>query len=554
MSENVSTVSPDQSRAADDSLEIAAIATDEPKAEEPSPLARQAAREWIAATPSTASSNDETPELLYFMKLAEALYDKHCYEEAIQAYQQVLRRRPHSTKAWVGLGVMLHHLGQMRAAVGAYLNAIRLDHDCAVAYTNIGVAFEDLNDFANAEEWQRRAIQQFPMMPAAHNSLGAALMKQGHTGAAIACFLRALALNPDYPWALINLGYTFQIIGNIRAAKDYYLKVLDQHPEINLARFYLGLLHLQEGDFQRGWREYEYRRESRLHWTSRRWFNQPNWQGEPLNGQRILLYCEQGLGDTMQFVRYVKLVAECGGRVVLEVQPGLGRLLHDVAGAEWVIEAGHKLQPFDWQCPLMSLPWIFRTDLDTIPCTVPYLHADPQDRAKWATRLAGNELKIGLVWGGNPRHPRERMRAIPLTTMAALTEVEGAKFYSLQKGAAAEQMKDYTGGKIVNLEAEQDSFADTAAIMANLDLLISIDTSVAHMAGAMAKPVWLALHDSSDWRWMFHRNDTPWYPHTRLWRKDAHEQWTAVIERMKLELQLMVAQRRASGALAAQND
>jgi hypothetical protein len=246
-------------------------------------------------------------------------------------------------------------------------------------------------------------------------------------------------------------------------------------------------------------------------------FSQPQWQGEPLEGARILLCAEQGLGDTMQFVRYAPLVAARGGEVVLEVQPGLHRLLSRFEGAHEIVSRGRPLPEFRWQCPLLSLPRIFHTDIATIPAAVPYLHANAADVRAWSRRLRREGLRIGLAWSGNPDHSRNRQRSIPLAQLAPLLQLQGATFYSLQKGSPTAQLRDLPAtAKLIDLDAEQRDFADTAAIMSNLDLVISVDTAMAHLAGALGKPVWILLRYVPDWRWLLNREDSPWYPTARL--------------------------------------
>jgi hypothetical protein len=261
-----------------------------------------------------------------------------------------------------------------------------------------------------------------------------------------------------------------------------------------------------------------------------------------LEGSRILLYAEQGLGDSLQFVRYVPLVAARGGKVVLEVPLRFHSLLAHTPGVGEVIRHGEALPEVDWQCPLMSLPRAFGTDLGTIPSEIPYIYPDPSQVEAWREQLPVNSLRIGLVWGGSPLHPHDALRSIPLGLLAPLTSVEGTTFYSLQMGRPIEQMKQL-GDRVhlVDLQNEQKDFADTAAIVASLDLVISIDTSVAHLAGALGKPVWILLCKSADWRWLLERDDSPWYPTARLFRQSTLGNWQDVVTRVKGELREIVA-------------
>jgi len=264
---------------------------------------------------------------------------------------------------------------------------------------------------------------------------------------------------------------------------------------------------------------------------------QRRWKGEPLDEARILLYAEQGLGDTLQFVRYVPLVAARNGQVLLEVQPALRRLLSKVDGAFEVISRGADLPEFTWQCPLLSLPLAFATEVSTIPAQVPYITPDPAEVEAWRPRLQGEKRRIGVAWGGNPEHHRDRLRSIPLAQLAPLLDLPGTTFYSLQVGAGAEQTKQLPpGARLIDLTASLKDFADTAALVAHLDLVISVDSSVAHLAGAMAKPVWVLLNKGPDWRWLLDREDSPWYPTARLFRQATAGDWRDVVGRVEAEL------------------
>jgi hypothetical protein len=306
----------------------------------------------------------------------------------------------------------------------------------------------------------------------------------------------------------------------------------------------MGLWHLAEGNFALGWAEYEYRESAR---HARRKFSQPQWRGEPLQGARILLHADQGFGDALQCVRYVPLVAARGGEVILGVQKRLHRLLARTEGARQVIRTDETPPAFTWHCPLLSLPFAFATDLSTIPARVPYVIPDPAHVEAWGQRLRGNSLRIGLAWGGNPNYPHELWRSIPLERLAPLTNLEDTTFYSLQMGAPARQVRQL-GPRvhIINLQDEQKDFADAAAIVAHLDLVISIDTSVAHLAGAMGKPVWILLNNSPDWRWLLEREDSPWYPTARLFRQSTFGNWQEVVARVERELRRLATRTPAT--------
>jgi Flp pilus assembly protein TadD len=486
----------------------------------------------------------ESPEL--HLSLAKALCDEQRFREAAESFRKVIALRPTDLRAHIGLGAMLQEAGELQAATEEYVRILQAEPGCAEAYTNLGMVCQELGDLGLAIELQRQAVALAPEMAEAHNNLGSALSKQGNSEEALDCFRRVLALKADHAGAQFNIGHVYANRGDLGTAEEYYRQALACQPQSDTFRFYLGILHLLQGKFSVGWAEYEFRWGSKQLRNGRRDFSQPQWRGEALRGETILLHGEQGLGDTMQFARYATMVAERGGRVVLEVQPGVRRLIGGMDGVAQVLSRGDDLPEFAWHCPLMSLPLAFETELASIPRAVPYLRADEVERVAWANKLAGKDLRIGLAWGGDPKHTRERVRSIRLAELAPLTAIAGTRFYSLQKGPAAAQIREIPAGmEIVDLDAEQKDFADTAAIVANLDLVISIDTSVAHLAGAMGKPVWVLLHHAPDWRWMLDREDSPWYPTARLFRKSAGEGWDAVVERVGMEIEKLT--RNVSG-------
>ncbi|HEX4124338.1 MAG TPA: glycosyltransferase family 9 protein, partial [Tepidisphaeraceae bacterium] len=263
------------------------------------------------------------------------------------------------------------------------------------------------------------------------------------------------------------------------------------------------------------------------------------WQGEDIRGRTIVLRSEQGFGDMIQFVRYAPLVAARGAKVILESNPELFRLLARVPGVEQVVRHGDPLPPFDLHCPMMSLPHAFGTDLQSIPHEVPYLSADPELSARWGEAVAdgAGKIKVGLAWGGNPKHSNERNRSMGLLELLGLSAIPGVQFYSLQKGPAAARLGEVAGRwSIADHTDRLTDFADTAALVSHLDLVITVDTSVAHLAGAMGKPVWLMLPFVAEWRWMVAREDSPWYPTMRLFRQGAPGEWADVVERVAGEL------------------
>jgi hypothetical protein len=331
-------------------------------------------------------------------------------------------------------------------------------------------------------------------------------------------------------------------LGRLDEARASFDRAVGIRPDFAQARWNRAQAMLLAGDFAQGWREHEWR--LKAHPELQRAFAQPLWLGEvPLDGKTILLHAEQGLGDTLQFCRYAPLVAARGGRVVLEVQKPLVDLMRDLPGVAAVVARGEPLPDFDLHCPLLSLPLAFGTRLDTIPAQMPYLGAPAERAAGWEARLT-KRPRIGLVWSGNAGHKRDRARSIPLYALMPVFDLDAATFVSLQKEArAADAAVLKQTAKLIDVGAELETFADTAALIRQLDLVIAVDTSVAHLAGALGKPLWLLLPAAPDWRWLAGREDSPWYPTARLFRQTVTRAWGPVVARVRAALEEMIASR-----------
>jgi hypothetical protein len=385
----------------------------------------------------------------------------------------------------------------------------------------------------------RSSLAAAPGVAQVHGNLAAALKQAGRADEAAAECRRALAIQPNFPEAMNNLGGILQDHGRFDEAMRTFRQVLASNPGFAEARMCLALALLLQGRFEEGWEAYESRRQ--IPRIARSFgFAQPYWDGSPLGGRRILLASEQGFGDTLQFVRYAALVAARGGRVMLQCKPELKRLLSGQCGIEQVIASGDPLRGFDAWCLLMSLPHLMRTTLQAIPARVPYLTPDPQLVRAWAERIRGEPaaLKVGLVWAGGAHNKNDRVRSLSLASLAPLARVPGVRLYSLQKGPASEQARVAPPGmQLVDWTQELRDFADTAALVANLDLVISVDTAVAHLAGAIARPVWVLLPLSPDFRWLLKRDDSPWYPTARLFRQPIEGDWPGVVAQVERALQ-----------------
>jgi len=505
-------------------------------------------------------------------------------EQALRHYRRVGELCPHSAQAHLRLGEAEDTLGNREAAARSYRRALELEADSPEAHSKLADILRKQGIYAEALELCERAVALDPGRSDTYADLGLVLTDLKRLDAAAEAFERSVALNPNSARTAHFMGYYYQRCGDVRAAAESLRRSVKLDPGLYLAHvslgsilnmmgemagayesyenaralcpgsaelsFHLGLWHLGQGNFAQGWAGYEQRQEAL---ELRKKFSQPQWKGEPLEGARIFLHAEQGLGDTLQAVRYVPLVAARGGEVTLAVPPRLHRLLEKTEGASRVITDGGAVVDFRWHCPLMSLPLAFATEMNTIPAKNPYVFADPALVKVWGERMAaalqergerGSTLRIGLAWDGDPKYCQNFRRRIPLEELAPLTFVEGTSFYTLQMGPSIEQVKQL--GRRVNLidlQDEQKDLADAAAIVANLDLVISIDTSIVHLAGSMGKAVWVLLNNSPDWRWLLEREDSPWYPTARLFRQSTMGNWKEVISRVEGELRGLVASK-----------
>jgi tetratricopeptide (TPR) repeat protein len=496
------------------------------------------------------------------------------FAEAHASFQEALRIWPDFAEAHNSMGVLLREQGKHDEACACFENAVRLRDDFAAAHNNLGKAHEGQGRLEEAARCYRRALELEPDSTVFLINLGNALAAQGQPDEAVPLYRRAIALQPaeaaylsnlgnaltligrpdegeaycrqalrlkpDFADAYHNLGITFGARGDIERALVFNAEALRLNPDHIGAHNCQAMWRLQMGDFARGWEEYEWRWKKAK--VTRRDFPQPLWDGSRLEGRTILIHTEQGLGDTFQFIRYAPLVKQHGGTVILECPTALGPLLASCMGIDRLIARGAPLPPFDVHAPLLSLPRIFGTTLASVPADVPYLCADAALVESWRSELSSVPgVKIGIAWQGNPRFPADCMRSIPLTPFTPLAQVEGVRLFSLQKGTGREQLAAVaTYLPVIDLADRLDEttggFMDTAAVMKNLDLVVTSDTSIAHLAGALGVPVWVALGLGADWRFLVGREDSPWYPTTRLFRQTRMGDWDGVFERIATEL------------------
>lgn len=446
--------------------------------------------------------------------------------EAEESLRQAVICNPRSAQHLTCLGVALQACGKAAEAEACHRRALGLDAGHADAWSNLGMALKSLGRLDDAEAAYRRALALRPGHADALVNLGTLLEARDHLDEAVACWRQALDLQPGHSDAWSNLANALQALDRPEeavAAYDQALALAPQHPEAHWNR---ALALLSMGVFREGWREYEWRWRRPDMLDQAREFLQPPWMGQPLDGETVLLHAEQGLGDSLQFIRYAPLVAARGGRVVIETHPELARLFARAAGIERIVLRGGPLPPFDFHAPLLSLPRLFGTTLETIPADIPYLTADPAARAGWRERLASLPgRRIGVVWAGSPTHANDRRRSASLADLAPLAALGGAAgFVSLQKGFEPGGAAPFP----LNVFPLGD-FADTAALVSELDLVVAVDTAVAHLAGALGRPGFVLLPYAADWRWLRHRADSPWYPTLRLFRQPRRGDWVAVL-------------------------
>ena len=474
----------------------------------------------------------------YLGNLGLVLADQQRLEEAAGVLQRAIEISPVFAQAHNNLGVVLRDLMRFEDSVRAFETAVRLHPAFAQAHSNLSSSLLKLGRQSEALESARRAVQISPELNDARYNLGTALLEMGRLEEAETELGRVVAINPNHAVAQNNLGNAQKGLNRLHEARAAYTSAIAAQPEYAEAHWNLAVTALLSGDFETGWLEHEWRftcdtldRPALL--------PQPQWRGETLQGRTILLHAEQGLGDSIQFVRYAPLVAARGGKVLLQVQPGLLKLFRSLPGIANLFALHDKLPEFQLQCPLMSLPLALNTRLETIPCNIPYLSATAESQSTWKEKLCDDSrFKVGLVWAGSPGHKHDRQRSMKLAELQPLAGLQGIRFISLQKGSGTDQLQGLKAEwDISDFTDEQVDFTDTAGLISQLDLVISVDTSVAHLAGAMGKPVWVLLAFAPDWRWMLNRADSPWYPNTRLFRQHSAGQWKNVVQEVYRALQ-----------------
>ena len=529
-----------------------------------------------AFAPLTATSALARGESERLNAAASAKYATEDYAGAIEPLRRVLNLNPDSAAAHNNLAIALWRAQRLSEAELHCRRALALGAEYVPAYKLMAEMLRQRNDAAGALAFYDRIVALDPKGPMAHNNAGLVLRNLGRFDEAEAAFKRALALKPDDPGVrfnvlmmrrddsglaeaiaccrgsleqspdnvdvLTNLAVVLLQVGDYDQALAHFERAARLKPNNYSTRANMSLLLLMLGEYERGWSEYEHRWD--LFEVTKPKFAQPLWQGEQLNGRTILLHHEQGLGDTIQCLRYVPMVAARGGRVVLRLERTLVRLAASLAENIVISPPRAPLPAFDVWSPLLSLPRLFGTRVETIPANVPYLGVRPPIIERWRRRLDGVAgLRVGLVWGGSPRHLNDFRRSVDLARLRPILDVPGVSFVSLQVGPRAADLAALPTGAMVDLSAELTDFSETAGAMMNLDLIIAVDTAVVHLAGSLARPTWVMMPFTPDWRWMIGREDNSWYPTLRLYRQSAPSDWDGVIARVAADLAALAAQQ-----------
>jgi len=486
-------------------------------------------------------------------------------DAAMASYEKALQLRPDHTPSLLQLAVAREKQGRLVEAESCLRRLVKLDPNSALAHLKLAAILEGANTLEPAQHHAETAVRCAPENPEAYLCLGAILVRRNQVSDAVPFFNHAVQLDPaasacaaqmlhevlnegtqgwekrlaSDPWdfdALLSLAKIRYSEKKPLEAIALLERALAVRPGEPNAEYALAFAELLLGRFEMGWKHYEARLRTGQPQFPKRKFGQPTWRGEDLRGQTIFVHAEQGVGDTIQFVRYIPMVAERGGRVILECQPALQPLLAGLPGVHEVIVQGAPLPAFDVQVPLLSLPAIFGTTLKSVPNRVPYLRVP--DGVQFELPPASKaRLKVGIVWAGNPGLQNDLVRSVALSQLSPLLLLPSICFFSLQVGSARRQLaasKD--AARIIDLQPLLSDFSRTAAALAQLDLILSVDTAVAHLAGALGKKVWLLLPYASEWRWLLDREDSPWYPSMRLIRQPKTDDWESVVQRIRENL------------------
>jgi len=525
------------------------------------------------------------PDVAEIIKTAVQHYQAGRLQQARRLYELILQSNPDHPIILHSLGVINHQTGDNDSAVELISKAISKNSQVPQFYNNLAVALKSLGRFEEAIDTCEKALQLKPDYADACYNMANALASLGRCADALEKYRKALSFKSDDPFIYYNIGVAMQkldqhaeavenfrrtirlnhnaaevysamaasqqVLGQYTEAIDSFRRALRLKPDSHKIHADLGMVLLKTGDFIEGWNHYCWRL------CDNPWLQQynhkPCWDGSNFQGKRLIIRCEQGLGDNIQFIRYLPMVKARGGTVIFEVYNQLRDLLKSFAGIDQLQQVRPDSKPsteFDYYSALLDLPRIFGTTPQTIPADVPYIYADPIKVEYWRDRLNSSDFKVGIVWAGNPSHTNDHHRSCKLEEFRSLAEIPSVRLYSLQKGAAAEQIKDLTGEiTITNLADELGDLSDTAAVIENLDLIISVDTAALHLAGAMGRPTWAVFCATGDWRWLAGRDDSPWYPTIRIFQQEKLGDWKPVFQVVADELKTAVTSRKSANQM-----
>jgi FKBP-type peptidyl-prolyl cis-trans isomerase 2/TolA-binding protein len=464
------------------------------------------------------------------------------FEEAISNLMYAINFNPFHALSYYHLGVIYQELGQIKKATNLYERALQIDPTLSSAYFNLGVIHQDKEEYDFAIERYKKALEYSPENFGAYNNLGLCYLENENLDDAMASFQKSIELKPDFAEAYSNIGNVYHNKLMLDEAINMYKKAIDIDPNYTDAHWNLAISYLLKGELEQGWKEYEWRwKTDEFHRPS---FPKPIWNGEPIHGKKLLIITEQGLGDALQFLRYIPLIYKKGVKIIFTCSEELIPLIKNHEEISEIIPRNSIVPEFDYYCSLLSLPLIFNTTINNIPQNIPYINATKKSIKYWHNKLSNNQnkMKIGIVWAGNPKHKMDKKRSIPLKTYYPLFDLKGVAFYSLQKGKGSEQVDDESKKMgLIDLTNEINDFSDTAGFIMNLDLVITVDTAVAHLAGALGRPVWVLIPYIPDWRWMLNREDSPWYPTMRLFRQSSRGDWETVVIKIRQELERLIS-------------
>ena len=467
---------------------------------------------------------------VFLNNLGNVLKEMGELDRSVQAYQQALEVAPDDAEIHNNLGVTLKEMGELDRSVQAYQQALEINPQYAEAHNNLGNVLKEMDQLDESIHAYQKALKINPQYVEVYNNLGNVLKEMDQLDESIHAYQKAIQIQPDYVEAHINLGVVLREQVRLKESIQAHQQAIQIQPDYDEAHINLAITFLLQGQLTAGWKEFEWRR------SRKRDFKRPLWDGTPLNGKSILIYAEQGFGDTIQFVRYIDLLPDANTIIIVFCQPELKTLFKSMDRIDTLVTKGEDIPNSDVHVPLLSLPYMFNTTLNTIPARIPYLYPNP--KADSVFHLDGShDLKIGIVWAGRPTHADDNNRSIDLKWFKCLLDIRNCEFFSLQVGERREDIKQHGHHRTIkDLGKQFTDFHHTALAILQLDLVISVDTAVAHLAGALGKPVWTLLPFIPDWRWMLNRSDSPWYPSMTLFRQRKRGDWHSVFQEIRLTL------------------